>query len=151
MSRRRNFHEGFLNSLDEIIDANFDKERFGISELAHAMGMSRSNLHRKVKAITKKTSNQYLNSYRLKKGMELLENSSDTIGSIITQLARIANQTKNLAWRVRCEKHCCTNVWITMLSFVVFVPGNARLIPESWAAAEYGRTGRVHYVRRILG
>ncbi|UCH15726.1 MAG: helix-turn-helix domain-containing protein [Bacteroidales bacterium] len=82
MSRRLNFNEGFHNSLNEIISANFDKESFGVSELAHAMGMSRSNLHRKVKAITKTSSSQYLSSYRLKKGMELLNNSSDTVSEI---------------------------------------------------------------------
>ena len=82
MPRKRNFNEDFLNSLNGIITANFDKESFGVSELAQAMGMSRSNLHRRVKSATNISSSQYLGSYRLKKGMELLKTSSDSVSEI---------------------------------------------------------------------
>ncbi len=82
MSRRLNSNEDFFNSLNEIIAANFDKEDFGVTELAHALGMSRSNLHRKIKAITKTSANQYLRIYRLKKAREMLEKSADTVSQI---------------------------------------------------------------------
>ena len=42
----------FLTALMEVIDRNLPNELFGVSELADAMNMSRSNLLRKVKRET---------------------------------------------------------------------------------------------------
>jgi len=42
----------FLDKITEIIERNISNEKFGVSELAHEVGMSRSNLLRKVKKIT---------------------------------------------------------------------------------------------------
>jgi len=39
----------FLDKITEIIERNISNEKFGVSELAHEVGMSRSNLLRKVK------------------------------------------------------------------------------------------------------
>ena len=43
----------FLNHITEIIEENISNELFGVSELAKEIGMSRSNLLRKVKNQTK--------------------------------------------------------------------------------------------------
>ena len=85
MSRRLNFNDDFLNALNEIIEANLDQEGFGVSELAQAMGMSRSSLHRRVKTLTDISSSQYLSIYRLEKGMELLKNSTDPCNSAVVR------------------------------------------------------------------
>ena len=39
----------FLNQVSQIIEDNISNEQFGVSELAHEIGMSRSNLLRKIK------------------------------------------------------------------------------------------------------
>jgi AraC-like DNA-binding protein len=43
----------FLSKITEIIEENITNDKFGVSELAHAIGMSRSNLLRKVKKSSK--------------------------------------------------------------------------------------------------
>ena len=43
----------FLSQINEIIEANISNELFGVSELAREVGMSRSNLLRKIKNQTK--------------------------------------------------------------------------------------------------
>ena len=53
MAFTKSGEEVFLNRLTEITEENLSNEQFGVSELAREMGMSRSNLHRKVKSATK--------------------------------------------------------------------------------------------------
>lgn len=42
----------FLQKVTSIIESNLENEQFGVSELARAVGMSRSNLRRKIKSVT---------------------------------------------------------------------------------------------------
>ena len=74
--------DSFLDKLNEIIAANLSNEHFGVSELASEMGMSRSSLHRKVKAITHITVSQYLREKRLNRALELLRGSSMSISEV---------------------------------------------------------------------
>ncbi len=69
----------FLERLTEITKANLTNSQFGVSELAREMGMSRSNLHLKVKKLTKISASQFINQVRLEKAMELLKQGSLTI------------------------------------------------------------------------
>ncbi len=71
--------EEFLERLTEITKANLTNSQFGVSELAREMGMSRSNLHLRVKKLTKKSVSQFINQVRLKKAMELLRQESLTV------------------------------------------------------------------------
>jgi len=45
-------HQKFLEGLKEIIEDNIDDDTFGVEILGHEIGMSRSQLHRKLKALT---------------------------------------------------------------------------------------------------
>ncbi len=74
--------EHFTNKLTEILEANFENENFGVSELAKALGMSRSNLHRKIIVASKISANQYIRQFRLKKGMEMLKQTSFTVSEV---------------------------------------------------------------------
>ena len=53
----------FMNRITAIIETNLDNEKFGVAELAKELGMSRSNLHRKVKAITKITVVKFISQF----------------------------------------------------------------------------------------
>ena len=64
--------EDFLNKLTEIIKQNLDDDTFNIDNLASAMNMSRTNLHRKIKGITEFTPGDFIRIIRLKKAAELL-------------------------------------------------------------------------------
>ncbi len=74
--------DSILSRLTEIIEANLSDEHFGVSELAREMSMSRSNLHRKVKAITNITASQFIRGVRLKRALEHLRESSMTISEV---------------------------------------------------------------------
>ena len=56
-----NFAENeFLKKLTGIIEANLSDDQFGVSELANVIGMSRSNLLRKVKKSTNLSVSQFI-------------------------------------------------------------------------------------------
>ncbi|MBL7105837.1 MAG: helix-turn-helix domain-containing protein [Bacteroidales bacterium] len=72
----------FLSKIIEIIEENISNERFGVSELAHEIGMSRSNLLRKIKKLTKLSVSQFIRQVRLRHAMEMLRQTSLTVSEI---------------------------------------------------------------------
>ncbi|MBE9509811.1 MAG: helix-turn-helix domain-containing protein, partial [Bacteroidetes bacterium] len=72
----------FLSKITEIIVENISNERFGVSELAHEIGMSRSNLLRKVKKLSKISVSQFIRQVRLKHAMEMLRQTSLTVSEV---------------------------------------------------------------------
>src|SRR5690349_24032011 len=72
----------FVNQLNAKIEEHIAEETFGVSELADAMNMSRSNLLRKVKKITKLSVSQLISQVRLQRGMELLKKSSRNVSEV---------------------------------------------------------------------
>jgi TolB-like protein/AraC-like DNA-binding protein len=63
----------FLGKLRKAVDANLTNDQFGVEELARQMGMSRSQLHRKLTTTTGQSVSQFIREYRLERGMELLK------------------------------------------------------------------------------
>src|SRR5689334_14996910 len=76
----------FLVALMEVIDRNLPDELFGVSELADAMNMSRSNLLRKVKRETNLSVSQLISQARLKRAMELLKSSQLNVTEVSQQV-----------------------------------------------------------------
>jgi TolB-like protein/AraC-like DNA-binding protein/Tfp pilus assembly protein PilF len=76
----------FITKAEALISENLSNEQFGVSELAEAMNMSRSNLLRKVKKDTKLSASQFIRQLRLQKGMELLKQDSLTVSEISYQV-----------------------------------------------------------------
>ena len=72
----------FINRIKEIIDANLENENYGVSELARELGISRSNLHRKVKKIANITVTRFIKQIRLKAALEMLKQSSFTVSEV---------------------------------------------------------------------
>ena len=72
----------FLNQLTATIEQNLANEQFGVSELADALNMSRSNLLRKVKKATNLSVSQLINQQRLQQGMELLRKGSGNVSEV---------------------------------------------------------------------
>ena len=82
MSPTPNEKEVFLKRVTDIIETNLTNEQFGVSELAREVGMSRSNLHRKVKSASKTSVSQFIRKERLKRAMELLKQTSSTASEV---------------------------------------------------------------------
>lgn len=72
----------FLSQLTTIVEGNLSNNQFGVSELAKEMNMSRSNLLRKVKNETNLSVSQLIRQIRLKRGMELLKESSHNVSEV---------------------------------------------------------------------
>jgi non-specific serine/threonine protein kinase len=68
--------ESFIKRVNEVIAANMKDERFGVSDLAGKMNMSRNTLHRKIKSATGQSVSQFIRNARLDKALELLKNES---------------------------------------------------------------------------
>lgn len=74
--------EAFLQRVFQAIEENMDEETFGVVELADAAGMSRSQLHRKLTAITGKGPNEIIRDMRLQRAKELLEKGAGNASEI---------------------------------------------------------------------
>lgn len=64
--------EVFLSKLNEEIEKNLSDETFSVESLTDVLGISRSNLQRKLKAICGVSPGEYLRNYRLKRACKLL-------------------------------------------------------------------------------
>ncbi|MCB0547038.1 MAG: response regulator [Phaeodactylibacter sp.] len=65
--------ERFLARLMEAIEERIDDEGLSVEGLSREVGMSRSQLHRKVTALTGKSPNVLLRTFRLQRARQLLE------------------------------------------------------------------------------
>lgn len=75
-------NNGFVKKVCSIIEDELSNSAFSIPQLAEAVNMSRTQLYRKMKAITGKTPSQYIRSVRLKRGYELLQHTDKNISEI---------------------------------------------------------------------
>ncbi|WP_240042659.1 helix-turn-helix domain-containing protein [Maribacter aurantiacus] len=76
----------FLEEARDIILKNLSNEQFGVSELADAMHMSRSNLLRKIKKETQLSASQFIRKIRLEEAMNLLNESDSTVSEVSYQV-----------------------------------------------------------------
>jgi TolB-like protein/AraC-like DNA-binding protein len=74
--------ELFLEKLKNEIDQNLTNDQFSVEDLARNIGMSRSQLHRKLISTTGKSVSQFIREYRLQLGMELLKEGELTAAEV---------------------------------------------------------------------
>ena len=67
---------GFLQRCIHIIEDNLSEEGFSVKTLASALGMSHSNLYKKIKATSGQSVNGFVRFIRLRKAAELLINTN---------------------------------------------------------------------------
>jgi signal transduction histidine kinase/DNA-binding response OmpR family regulator len=72
----------FINELKETIEKNLADMDFGVDELAKSLYMSRTTLNRKVKALTGESTNRFIQSYRLKRGAQLLKENFGNVTEV---------------------------------------------------------------------
>jgi len=78
--------EIFLKKLVELVEENMSDENFGVEQLGDEIGMSRSQLHRKLKALLDQSPNQFIRSFRLHRAHDLLKQQSATASEIAYQV-----------------------------------------------------------------
>ncbi|MBE2206614.1 MAG: tetratricopeptide repeat protein [Saprospiraceae bacterium] len=69
----------FLSRVREVVEANLEDENFSVVELGAQIGMSRSQLHRKLSALTGFSPNEVIRNMRLERAKQLLEKKAATV------------------------------------------------------------------------
>lgn len=72
----------FLQKIREAVEANLDEETFSVVELGNQIGMSRSQLHRKLTALTGYSPNEVIRNMRLERAKQLLDKKTATVSEI---------------------------------------------------------------------
>lgn len=72
----------FLNKINSIVEDNFSNENFSVDALAEEMGLSRSQLHRKLKQISNHSSSEYINMVKIKKATTLLASKNYNVDEV---------------------------------------------------------------------
>lgn len=89
--------EQFLQKCVEAIESRIGEEDFGPTNLAESVNMSRSQLHRKLKALTDQSPSVFIRTIRLQHAYQLLQQKSGNISEIAFEVG-----IPNLAYFSRC-------------------------------------------------
>ncbi|WP_304132303.1 two-component regulator propeller domain-containing protein [Ignavibacterium album] len=76
----------FVDKLTSIIEKNISNEDFSVEKLCDEIGMSRTQLHRKIKAITNNSTSEFIRNFRLQRAAELLAQDAGNIAEISYQV-----------------------------------------------------------------
>jgi signal transduction histidine kinase/DNA-binding response OmpR family regulator len=82
----KSMDEAFVEKLCQNVEDNIANEDYSVEELARNIGLSRSQLHRKLEAISGKSASQFIREYRLERSRELIEKKVGTIAEISYQV-----------------------------------------------------------------
>ncbi len=80
--QRNSPEEAFLLKLRQIVEENLSDSNFGMVQLCRAIGLSRSQLFRKLKALTGKSTSLVVRSIKLQKARHLLKTTDRTVTEI---------------------------------------------------------------------
>lgn len=77
---KENISRGTLvDKLINEVESNLNNDQFGVDDLAQAVGMSRSNLHRKLQKLLGVSTSRFIREYRLKRALSILRNEEITV------------------------------------------------------------------------
>ncbi len=62
----------FIDKIRQIILDHLDDEKFGVNELASEIGLSKSQIFRKIKSFSNKSVNQFIKEIRLQEAAKLI-------------------------------------------------------------------------------
>lgn len=79
MTEAIRMEDSFVQKLRQIVEENYGDEHFGLPQLCQKIGMSRSQLFRKMKALMDESPSNFIRSYRLNKARTLLETTGMTV------------------------------------------------------------------------
>lgn len=87
----------FLEQLLELLEAHFSDSDFGVPQMQDALAMSKTQLHRKLKALTNEAPGELLRNFRLKMAAQLLALKADSVTQIAYQVG-----FNNLSYFAKC-------------------------------------------------
>jgi DNA-binding response OmpR family regulator len=80
------FENAFIQKVRSIIEANYEDENFALPQLCLKIGMSRSQLFRKMTALINTSPSDFIRSFRLSKARSLLETTDLTVSEVSFQV-----------------------------------------------------------------
>jgi len=85
-SRTISMDQDFIQKLTNTVFENLNNEQFGAEELASQIGLSRSQIHRRLHQINGKSITEFIREIRLKEAHQLLEHNAGTASEIAYQV-----------------------------------------------------------------
>lgn len=101
----KSVNQEFLEKLLAIIEAHIEDEAFSVAAFADNAGLSRVQLHRKLRALTGQSPSEFIRAFRLERAANLLKNDAGNIAEIAYMVG-----FNSQAYFTRCfqEKFGCT-------------------------------------------
>lgn len=90
----------FLARIKEVVSAHMGDENFSVEVLAKEVGFSRSQLHRKMKALIDVGPNEFIRNYRLVRARDLLQQKAATVSEVAYKVG-----FSNLSYFTKMYKH----------------------------------------------
>ena len=78
--------DAFMKKVKAIIEVNYADENFSLPQLCREIGMSRTQLFRKMKAVANTAASDLIRSYRLNKAKALLESGDVSVAEVTYQV-----------------------------------------------------------------
>ncbi|NLI25403.1 MAG: response regulator [Bacteroidales bacterium] len=98
MARSRT-DEAFLQKAAEIVEKHLTEPDFSAEDFSHEMGMSRSNVHVKLRALAHQSTTEFIRTFRLKKAAVLLMTGQYNISEVCFKVG-----FNNISYFNRCFK-----------------------------------------------
>ncbi|WP_299534630.1 tetratricopeptide repeat protein [Ulvibacterium sp.] len=89
----------FLERVLDLLEKNHSNPDFGVPQMQQELAMSKTQLNRKLKALTQESPRDILRNFRLKRAAQLLSRKSDTVTQIAYQVG-----FENLSYFAKCFK-----------------------------------------------
>lgn len=89
----------FLEKIISLLEDNYKDPEFNIQQMQEVLAMSKSQLHRKLKALTNEAPGELLRNFRLKRAAQLLAHKVDNVTQIAYQVG-----FNNLSYFAKCFK-----------------------------------------------
>ena len=89
----------FLEKVLELLETNFSDPDFGVPEMQQSLAMSKTQLHRKLKALTNEPPGELLRNFRLKRAAQLLSQKANSVTQIAYEVG-----FNNLSYFAKCFK-----------------------------------------------
>ena len=89
----------FLEELLGLLEQHYSDPQFGVPQMQEHLALSKSQLHRKLKALTNEAPGELLRNFRLKRAAQLLAQKSDTVTQIAYQVG-----FNDLSYFTKCFK-----------------------------------------------
>ncbi len=91
--------EKFLEQVLALLEANYPDSDFGVPQMQDSLAMSKTQLHRKLKALTNEAPGELLRNFRLKRAAQLLSQKADSVTQIAYRVG-----FNNLSYFAKCFK-----------------------------------------------